>query len=64
MCPECHSPLEYSKGIEVGQVFKLGTKYSESLQATYLDQNGRPNAMVMGCYGIGVSRTLAAAIEQ
>ena len=64
VCPECHSPLEYSKGIEVGQVFKLGTKYSESLQATYLDQSGRPNAMVMGCYGIGVSRTLAAAIEQ
>ena len=64
VCPECHSPLEYSKGIEVGQVFKLGTKYSESLQATYLDQNGRPNAMVMGCYGIGVSRTLAATIEQ
>ena len=64
VCPECHSPLEYSKGIEVGQVFKLGTKYSESLQATYIDQNGRPNAMVMGCYGIGVSRTLAAAIEQ
>lgn len=64
VCPECHSPLEYSKGIEVGQVFKLGTKYSKSLQATYLDQNGRPNAMVMGCYGIGVSRTLAAAIEQ
>lgn len=64
VCPECHSPLEYNKGIEVGQVFKLGTKYSESLQATYLDQNGRPNAMVMGCYGIGVSRTLAAAIEQ
>lgn len=64
VCPECHSPLEYSKGIEVGQVFKLGTKYSESLQATYFDQNGRPNAMVMGCYGIGVSRTLAAAIEQ
>ena len=64
VCPECHSPLEYSKGIEVGQVFKLGTKYSESLQATYLDQNGRPNPMIMGCYGIGVSRTLAAAIEQ
>ena len=64
VCPECHSPLEYSKGIEVGQVFKLGTKYSESLQATYLNQNGRPNAMVMGCYGIGVSRTLAATIEQ
>lgn len=52
------------KGIEVGQVFKLGTKYSEALQATFLDQNGRPNPMIMGCYGIGVSRTLAAAIEQ
>lgn len=64
VCPICASPLERSKGIEVGQVFKLGTKYSESLQATFLDQNGRPNPMVMGCYGIGVSRTLAAAIEQ
>ena len=56
--------LEHAKGIEVGQVFKLGTKYSEALQATFLDQNGRPNPMIMGCYGIGVSRTLAAAIEQ
>lgn len=64
VCPLCTAPLERSKGIEVGQVFKLGTKYSESLQATFLDQNGRPNPMVMGCYGIGVSRTLAAAIEQ
>lgn len=64
VCPLCAAPLERSKGIEVGQVFKLGTKYSESLQATFLDQNGRPNPMVMGCYGIGVSRTLAAAIEQ
>lgn len=64
VCPNCSAPLERSKGIEVGQVFKLGTKYSESLNATFLDQNGRPNAMVMGCYGIGVSRTLAAAIEQ
>lgn len=63
-CPTCGSPLEKSKGIEVGQVFKLGTKYSESLDATFLDQNGRPTPMVMGCYGIGVSRTLAAAIEQ
>ena len=42
----------------------MGTKYSEALQATFLDQNGRPNPMIMGCYGIGVSRTLAAAIEQ
>lgn len=64
VCPKCGGALEDAKGIEVGQVFKLGTKYSEALQATFLDQNGRPNPMIMGCYGIGVSRTLAAAIEQ
>ena len=64
VCPTCGGTLEHAKGIEVGQVFKLGTKYSEALQATFLDQNGRPNSMIMGCYGIGVSRTLAAAIEQ
>ena len=64
VCPKCSGALEHAKGIEVGQVFKLGTKYSEALQATFLDQNGRPNPMIMGCYGIGVSRTLAAAIEQ
>ena len=64
VCPKCGGGLEHAKGIEVGQVFKLGTKYSEALQATFLDQNGRPNPMIMGCYGIGVSRTLAAAIEQ
>ena len=64
VCPTCGGVLEHAKGIEVGQVFKLGTKYSEALQATFLDQNGRPNPMIMGCYGIGVSRTLAAAIEQ
>ena len=64
VCPKCGGTLEHAKGIEVGQVFKLGTKYSEALQATFLDQNGRPNPMIMGCYGIGVSRTLAAAIEQ
>ena len=64
VCPKCGGALEHAKGIEVGQVFKLGTKYSEALQATFLDQNGRPNPMIMGCYGIGVSRTLAAAIEQ
>ena len=64
VCPKCSGSLEHAKGIEVGQVFKLGTKYSEALQATFLDQNGRPNPMIMGCYGIGVSRTLAAAIEQ
>ena len=64
VCPTCGGSLEHAKGIEIGQVFKLGTKYSEALQATFLDQNGRPNPMIMGCYGIGVSRTLAAAIEQ
>ena len=64
VCPKCSGSLEHAKGIEVGQVFKLGTKYSEALEATFLDQNGRPNPMIMGCYGIGVSRTLAAAIEQ
>ena len=64
VCPTCGGSLEHVKGIEVGQVFKLGTKYSDALQATFLDQNGRPNPMIMGCYGIGVSRTLAAAIEQ
>lgn len=64
VCPECGGPIEIKKGIEVGQVFKLGTKYSEALGCTYLDQNGKSQPMVMGCYGIGVSRTMAAAIEQ
>lgn len=63
-CPECSGVLEMAKGIEVGQVFKLGTKYSESMGATFLDKNGRPQPIVMGCYGIGVSRTMAAVIEQ
>ncbi len=64
VCPKCGGKLRMDKGIEVGQVFKLGTKYSSALGATFLDQNGRPNPMIMGCYGIGVSRTLAAVIEQ
>lgn len=64
VCPHCGGELYINKGIEVGQVFKLGTKYSKALGATVLDANGRPNPMVMGCYGIGVTRTLAAAIEQ
>jgi prolyl-tRNA synthetase len=53
-----------ARGIEVGQVFKLGTKYSKSMGARYLDENGKEQLMVMGCYGIGVGRTMAAAIEQ
>ena len=63
-CPHCGSALATARGIEVGQVFKLFTKYSEALKATFLDENGKEKPMVMGCYGIGVSRTMAAAIEQ
>lgn len=63
-CPRCGSSVRTARGIEVGQVFKLFTKYSEALQASYLDENGKARPMVMGCYGIGVSRTMAAAIEQ
>jgi len=63
-CPHCSLPVKTARGIEVGQVFKLHTKYSKALKATYLDNNGREALMVMGCYGIGVSRTMAATIEQ
>ena len=63
-CPHCGKPLKTARGIEAGQVFKLGTKYSKALKAMYLDENGREKPMVMGCYGVGVSRTMAAAIEQ
>lgn len=64
VCPECGGEIVLTKGIEVGQVFKLGTKYSEKLGATYLDNNGKSHPLVMGCYGIGVTRTVAASIEQ
>lgn len=63
-CPQCGAELKSARGIEVGQVFKLGTKYSKALNATYVDENGKENLIVMGCYGIGVSRTMAAAVEQ
>ena len=63
-CPRCGVPLRMTRGIEAGQVFTLGTKYSEALGATFLDENGKEKPLVMGCYGIGVSRTMAAAIEQ
>ena len=56
--------LQIARGIEVGQIFQLGTKYSESMQATVLDPDGKPRFMQMGCYGIGVTRVVAAAIEQ
>ncbi len=63
-CPRCDGKLEEARGIEVGQIFKLGTKYSKAMGAKFLDENGHEQLMVMGCYGIGVSRTVAAAIEQ
>ena len=63
-CPRCGKPIKMTRGIEAGQVFTLGTKYSEALHATFLDENGKEKPLVMGCYGIGVSRTMAAAIEQ
>ncbi len=63
-CPRCGARMEQKRGIEVGHVFMLGTKYSDALHATYLDKEGKDRPVVMGCYGIGVGRTLAAAIEQ
>ncbi|MCL1791735.1 MAG: proline--tRNA ligase [Peptococcaceae bacterium] len=64
LCPRCGMPLKEARGIEVGQVFNLGVKYSEKLGATYLDEQGKEHPCYMGCYGIGVSRTMAAAVEQ
>ena len=63
-CPECGGGIEFTKGIEVGHVFKLGLKYSEKMEATFLDENGKTQPLIMGCYGIGVSRIVASAIEQ
>ena len=63
-CPHCGGKVSKARGIEVGQVFKLFTKYSAAMNCTFLDENGKENPMVMGCYGIGVSRTMAACIEQ
>jgi prolyl-tRNA synthetase len=63
-CPKCSNSLLMAQGIEVGQVFKLGTKYSEKLNCKFLDESGKEQIMVMGCYGIGISRTMAAVIEQ
>ena len=63
-CPVCGHPVKVTRGIEVGQVFKLGTKYSEAMGAMYKDENQKEVPIVMGCYGIGVTRTMAAIIEQ
>ena len=64
LSPDGEGVIRFAKGIEVGHVFKLGTRYSEAMNAVYLDENGRTQPMIMGCYGIGVSRTLAAVAEQ
>ena len=63
-CPVCGAPVKHARGIEVGQVFKLGTKYSKAMNAVYKDENQQDQLIVMGCYGIGVTRTLAAIVEQ
>ncbi|MEI5906209.1 proline--tRNA ligase [Bacillus spongiae] len=62
--PDGEGIIQFAKGIEVGHVFKLGSRYSDAMKATYLDENGRSQTMLMGSYGIGVSRTLAAVVEQ
>jgi prolyl-tRNA synthetase len=63
-CPRCGRPLVLKRGIEVGHIFKLGTKYSEPMVCNFLDENGETHPMIMGCYGLGIGRTLAAAVEQ
>ena len=64
LCPVCGKPLHAARGIEVSQVFQLGTKYSVPLGATFMDENGREKPFIMGCYGVGISRTMAAVLEQ
>ncbi|GAB7388253.1 proline--tRNA ligase [Bacillaceae bacterium] len=64
VCPRCGGEIRFARGIEVGHVFKLGTKYSKQMGATFLDENGKERVMIMGCYGIGISRLVAAIIEQ
>ncbi len=63
-CPRCGTALEIYRGIEVGHIFKLGTKYSEAMNCVYLDESGERKPMIMGCYGLGIGRTVASAIEQ
>ena len=63
-CPKCNSHITVARGIEVGHIFKLGTKYSEAMGATFLDEKGETKPLIMGCYGIGINRTMATVIEQ
>ena len=64
ICSCCGGKLSYTKGIEAGHIFQLGTKYSKAMNANFLDENGKAKPFIMGCYGIGVSRLVAAVIEQ
>jgi len=64
LCPKCGMPLAKSNGLEVGHIFKLGTKYSQAMHAEFLDEKGQSHPFIMGCYGFGISRMVAAAIEQ
>lgn len=64
MSPDGHGNIKFTRGIEIGHIFKLGTKFSKALGANFLDENGKSNPLIMGCYGIGISRLLSAIIEQ
>lgn len=64
LCPKCGGKLEFKRGIEVGNIFQLGQKYSKSMKATFLDENGKDEYFWMGCYGVGISRTVSAIVEQ
>lgn len=63
-CPKCANPITVDRGIEVGHIFKLGTKYSKAMGANFIDENGEAKPLIMGCYGIGINRTMATVIEQ
>lgn len=63
-CPKCHAPLKVSKGLELGHIFLLGTRYSQPMKAYYKDQQGEDKPIFMGCYGIGISRCMSAIVEQ
>lgn len=63
-CPKCVGALTIARGIEVGHIFRLGTKYSKAMGANFIDENGESKPLIMGCYGIGINRTTAAVIEQ
>ena len=63
-CPKCSAPLKISNAIELGHIFKLGTKYSDTLNITYLDESGKAQPVIMGSYGIGMERIIACYIEQ